>query len=206
MDGYADVREEYVFTFETQAELNEFSSLVESLGNSYDLWKGKVEELATHIGKEKDLTYISLVTQVFKESMRGKIILYYKTKAAYLAGAKPTEEIWLLSTFNFPRQEGALFIPEGYFITIELPSSAKIVDVEPGAQISGTTVSWEGPLTTLSMYIKYELPRPIVLPSPVDLSAPWLTVIAALVVLFILLRKIERKAFEYASKSVRYRK
>ncbi len=202
LDGYADVREEYMFILQGQ-DVNEFLRKMELFGNNFELWKGNTEGLDTHLGE--DATNVTMVTRFYEGTGMGKIILTYRARVAYLVGKRLDGELWLLSKFNFPRSGSLLEVPDGYVISIELPSSASVIEVKPEGSLQGGTITWEGPFTTLSMYVKYLLPTPIVIPSPLGISSVWHVVAAVLILLAIILWKFEGKVRELASKSVKFR-
>lgn len=167
-DGVADVREEYVFVFNDASEMNAFQSFAERLGNSFQLWIANVPGVDFHIGKDyRDLSNISLYWGEIGPNI-AKLTIRYTVAAAVLSEETPTEKVYVINAFHIPRQSGGYVIPEGTSIVLVLPQRANILSYEPEVDESrrgANMITWEGPITTNKIYVRYSIPKPAVAPS-----------------------------------------
>lgn len=171
-NGVADVREDYLFILRDQNELNAFESLVQTAGYSFQLWIASVPGVDFHLGRSySELSNVVLYTQKVSNNVY-RLTVRYVVPVAVLVGEKPTELVYLLNRFHFPRGPGGTYeLPAGYSVEIVLPSNAKILSYAPqteSALRSTNIVSWEGPMSTNQWFIKYAIPRPVAAPSLVS--------------------------------------
>lgn len=171
-DGIANVKEDYLFFFRDANEFNAFRSLAEILGNSFQLWIANAEGVDFHIGKDyRDLSDISLYWGEIGPNA-AKLTVRYSVSVAALSTETPTEMEYVINAFHIPRQSGAYVIPQGMSVVLVLPRQARIVSFEPEVDESrrGTNmITWEGPITTNKIYVRYVIPKPAVAPSLFEL-------------------------------------
>ncbi|HID08761.1 TPA: hypothetical protein EYP13_00875 [Candidatus Micrarchaeota archaeon] len=171
-DGIASVREDYFFFFRDANEFNAFRSFAELLGNSFQLWIANVEGVDFHLGRDyRDLSNISLYWGEIGPNA-AKLTVRYSVRAAVLSRETPTEAEYVITAFHIPRQSGAYVIPRGVSIVLVLPQQARIISYEPEVEESrrGTNmITWEGPITTNKIYVRYAVPKPAVAPSLFEL-------------------------------------
>ena len=171
-DGVANVREEYLFVFHDANEMNTFLTMADQMGNSYQLWIAQIPALQFHFGRDyADLSNITLYWGVVGPNVV-KLTVTYSTKVAALAKETSTDWEYIVNRFNLPRQGGAYVIPEGTSIVVILPQRAHIISYAPAvdeAHRSPNMITWEGPITTNNIYIRYAIPKPAGAPSIVEL-------------------------------------
>ena len=203
-EGFASVKERYVILFHDKNELNTFENLAKKLGDNFFLWRSSVEGLTYHLGKAyTELRDITLSTRIVPPSL-GYVILTYGVQAADKIKDTPTYTEWIVQHFNFPEESGAKKIPDGYTLTIVLPPNAKLISYAPEGEVRGNVITWEGPLTTNDLFVRYLVPKPPKAPSLVELftslSFSSYFAIAVLVVAVIVLVKrktLAKKIEEY---------
>ncbi len=167
-DGVASVREEYVFFFSDANEMNSFLSVAEQTGNSYQIWIAKFPGVDFHFGKTyEDLSNIKLYW-VKLSANAVKLTVQYSVRVAFPVSESATSKTFILNRFHLPRQAGSFVIPEGTSIVVVLPQNAQILSYAPAvdaAHRAPNMISWEGPITTNDIYIRYSVPKPAGAPS-----------------------------------------
>ncbi len=194
-DGVASVRERYVITFSNPEELNTFKGLVDKLGNSFYLWAREIEGFTYHFGTAfTDLRDITITTQIASNRL-AYIVLTYRLQLAKPNKDTPTSTEWVIVDFRFPWVKDAYRIPEGYTVSVVLPSEATVVRVEPETEVKNNVVKWEGPLATNKLMIIYstpKVPKPVSileLLSKLSISAYFLVAILVLGAILLLFRR-----------------
>ncbi len=214
--GVADVREEYLFVFNDVNEMNEFMALAEQAGNSYQLWIAKIPELRHHFGKKySDLSKITIYWgKVAPNAV--KMTVKYTVQAAVLSKETATEWEYIMNRFNLQRQGSAFVIPEGTSIVVILPQSARVISFTPPVESSSRSpniITWEGPITTNDIYIRYSIPKPAGAPSIVELLTStsysiYISLLFAVLAVVIFLRrdKITRWIQTYVERNSEFEK
>ncbi len=207
-DGWASVKERYMILFDSPEDLNHFKNMVESLGSSLYLWSRQVKGLTYHFGTAyTDLKDVTLSTRIVSDRM-AYMILTYSLRLAKLQKDTPTYTEWIIVDFRFPWSGDAFIIPEGYTVTVVLPTDADVEEVQPAeADVRNNVITLEGPVTTTKLLVRYTLPKP---PKPVSilqilssLSLSMYAVIGIIVVggvLFVFRRRIARAIESYVVK------
>lgn len=166
------MREEYFFIFHDSSEMNAFVNLASKMGNSYQLWIAGVDGVDFHLGREyTDLSNISLYWGIVGPNVV-KLTVRYKVKAASLSAETATSWEYILNRFHLPRQSGAYIIPEGMSLVVVLPQRSRIISYAPAvdeAHRAENMITWEGPITTNDIYVRYEIPKPAGIPSIVEI-------------------------------------
>ena len=198
-DGVANVREEYLFVFHDANEMNTFLEMADQMGNSYQLWIARIPELQHHFGKAyADLSNITLYWGEVGPNVV-KLTVRYSTKIAALASETSTEWEYMINRFNLPRQGGAFVIPEGVSVVVILPQRARIISYAPAldeAHRAPNILTWEGPITTNDIYVRYAIPKPAGAPSIVELLSStsyniYISIIFVVLAAIIFLRREE---------------
>jgi len=165
-DGTATVKERYVLVLDTPQDINNFQTLVNKLGNSFYLWSREIKGLTYHFGTSyTELQDVTLSTRIVSHRL-AYVVLSYSLPLAKKEKDTPTYTEWIIVDFHFPWRGDAFHIPAGYTLTIVLPPESTIKEVDPEADIKKNVITWEGPISTTKLLVRYILPKP---PRPVSI-------------------------------------
>ena len=161
-EGYANVTEKFFLSFPTDFQLRDFRARVEENGVRLANWKSFDAKFHTYIGDESLLGRSEVG---FVENSSKYLEMKYDLTEPIMSSrgvASRITEFELRNKFfsQFIREQLWVF-PEGTIIIMNMPLGAEIKEVEPEANVSGNSISWQGYKSKNRLVLKYWLTQQI---------------------------------------------
>ncbi|MCX8190074.1 MAG: hypothetical protein N3F05_02480 [Candidatus Diapherotrites archaeon] len=131
-EGNAKITERFYLAFKTQEDIDAFTAKKTLLGNDISEWRKFDPNFTFHIGGESYVKKESVSVFLNKEQQDHVLEIYYELKNKAVGIVSEESRIITYKTSNWifnPFIKGADYvIPEGTFITINLPRDAEIIE------------------------------------------------------------------------------
>ncbi|MEM4598277.1 MAG: hypothetical protein QW400_01155 [Candidatus Diapherotrites archaeon] len=178
-EGNAKVTERFYLAFKTQEDIDAFTAKKTLLGNDITEWRKLDQNFTFHIGGESYVKKESVSVFLNKEQQDHVLEIYYELKNRAVAIVSEESRIVTYKTNNWlftPFIKGADYvIPEGTFITINLPKDAEIIESDEIFKYalvdrSPPRVKLQGLVSTGSLSFRYILVKGIAPQISISLS------------------------------------